>query len=156
MIKVEARFDTSKLDRMLHDFPAALARAQRKALSAIGAHVASEATQAFRDPKLRPAPWAPRKDTRHGDRASGRDSHPLLIKSGALRQSISWRVTAPDTVVVGSDKKYGPYHQFGTKNMPARPFFPIDKSGRLTPRMMRKINADVEKAFTSEMRKLGG
>ena len=37
MIKVEVRFDTSKLDRMLHDFPAALARAQRKALSAIGA-----------------------------------------------------------------------------------------------------------------------
>ena len=147
MINVTVSVDTSRLDRLLHDMPAALARAQHKALAAIGAHVASEATRAFWDATLRPSPWAPRKDKK--------STHPLLIKSGSLRQSISWRVTAPDTVVVGSDKKYGPYHQFGTKNMPARPFFPIDKHGRLTPRMMRKINADIEKAFTSEMRKLG-
>lgn len=148
MIKVEVRFDTSRLDRLLHDMPVALARAQHKALAAIGAHVASEATRAFRDATLRPSPWAPRKDKK--------STHPLLIKSGALRQSISWRVTAPDTVVVGSDKKYASYHQFGTKRMPARPFFPVDRNGQLTPRMMRKINADIEKAFTSELRKIGG
>ena len=148
MINVTVSVDTSRLDRLLHDFPATLARAQRKALSAIGAHVASEATRAFREPSLRPSPWAPRKDRKA--------KHPLLIKSGALRQSISWRITAPDTVQIGSDKKYASYHQHGTKNMPARPFFPIDKSGRLTPRMMRKINADIEKAFTGELRKLGG
>ena len=148
MIKVEVRFDTSRLDRLLHDMPVALARAQHKALAAIGAHVASEATRAFRDATLRPSPWAPRKDKK--------STHPLLIKSGALRQSISWRVTAPDTVVVGSDKKYASYHQFGTKRMPARPFFPVDRNGQLTPRMMRKINADIEKAFTSELRTIGG
>ena len=146
MISVTVSVDTSRLDRLLHDMPAALARAQRKALSAIGAHVASEATRAFRDATLRPSPWAPRKDRKA--------KHPLLIKSGSLWRSMSWRVTAPDTVVVGSDKKYGPYHQFGTKKMPARPFFPIDKHGRLTPRMMRKIKADVENAFMSELRKI--
>lgn len=149
MISVTVSVDTSKMDRMLHDFPAALARAQRKALSAIGAHVASEATRAFKDASLRPSPWAPRKDKK---------THPLLIKhpETGLWKSIDYRLEGPNTVVVGSDKKYGPYHQFGTKKMPARPFFPIDKHGRLTPRMMRKINADIEKAFTSEMRKLGG
>ena len=83
-------------------------------------------------------------------------THPLLIKSGSLRQSITWRVTAPDTVVVGSDKKYATYHQFGTKNMPARPFFPIDKYGNLLPDVMRTITRKVQQAFSDELGKLGG
>lgn len=148
MISVTVGVDTSKFDKLLHDFPAALARAQRNALSSIGAHVASEATRAFRDPELRPSPWVPRKDKKA--------KHPLLIKSGSLRQSISWRITAPDTVQIGSDKKYAGYHQQGTKKMPARPFFPIDKSGQLTTRIMGKINADIEKAFAAELGKIGG
>ena len=147
MISVTVSVDTSRLDRLLHDFPAALARAQRKALEDIGAHVASEATRAFREPALRPSPWAPRKDKKA--------KHPLLIQSGDLRQNFRSEVTEPDTVTVGTKVKYAGYHQHGTKKMPARPFFPIDKTGQLTPRMMRKINADVEKAFTGELRKLG-
>ena len=148
MITATVSVDTSRFDRMLHDIPAALARAQRNALKGIGAHVASEATRAFRYPSLRPSPWAPRKDKKA--------KHPLLIKSGSLRQSMSWRIAAPDTVQIGSDRKYAGYHQFGTKRMPARPFFPIDKSGRLTPRMEKKINADVEKAFAAEFARLKG
>ena len=146
MINVTFSVDTSKFDRMMSNIPGALARAQRNALSSIGEHVASEATRAFREPSLRPSPWAPRKDKKA--------KHPLLIKSGSLRQSMSWRITAPDTVQIGSDKKYAGYHQQGTKKMPARPFFPIDKSGRLTPRIMGKINADIEKAFAAELSRL--
>ena len=146
MIKAEVRFDTSRLDRMLHDFPSALARAQRRALEAAGQLVASRTTLAFRDPKLRPSPWAPRKD--------GKSKHPLLIKSGALRQSIKWRLAGTNAVVVGSDKKYGPYHQFGTKNMPARPFFPIDAHGRLVPEMARKINRTIERIYAEELGKI--
>ena len=144
----DIRADTSKFDRMMSDIPGALARAQERALQAIGAAVASRATRAFRSEPLRPAPWAPRKDKKA--------KHPLLIKSGSLRQSISWRVTAPDTVQIGSDKKYASYHQEGTKNMPARPFFPVDKNGRLVPEMERKINRTVEKVFTDELKKIGG
>lgn len=146
MINVTVSVDTSKFDRMMSNIPGALARAQRNALSSIGEHVASEATRAFREPSLRPSPWAPRKNSKA--------KHPLLIKSGSLRQSISWRITAPDTVQVGSDKKYAGYHQQGTKKMPARPFFPIDKSGQLTPRIMGKINTDIEKAFAAELSRL--
>lgn len=145
---IEITIDTSKFDRMMSDIPGALARAQERALQAIGAAVASRATRAFRSEPLRPAPWAPRKDKKA--------KHPLLIKSGSLRQSISWRVTAPDTVQIGSDKKYASYHQEGTKNMPARPFFPVDKNGRLVPEMERKINRTVEKVFTDELKKIGG
>lgn len=148
MISVSIDVDTSKFDRMMSDFPAAMARARTRALNDIGQHVASDATEAFRTASLRPSPWAPRKDKKA--------THPLLIKSGSLRQSIRWRLSGPDTVVVGSPMKYAPYHQLGTKKMPARPFFPVDKAGRLTPRIMRKIQADVQKAYTAELRKLGG
>ena len=148
MIDVTFSVDTSRLDRMMSDIPGALARAQERALQDIGAAVASRATRAFRSEPLRPSPWAPRKDRKA--------KHPLLIKSGALRQSINWKLEGDDTVVIGSDKKYAQYHQHGTKKMPARPFFPVDKNGRLVPEMERKINRTVEKVFTDELKKIGG
>ena len=147
---ITVAIDTSDLTRKLADFPAALARAQRKALDYIGARVASDATRAFKNASLRPSPWAPRKDKKA--------THPLLIKhpEGGLWKSIDHRLEGDDTVVIGSDKKYAIYHQQGTKNMPARPFFPIDKYGQLTPRIMRKIKADVEAAYKEEIDKVFG
>ena len=142
---ITVKVDTSQLDRKLADIPAALARAQRKALDYIGQRVASDATRAFKTASLRPSPWAPRKDKKA--------THPLLIKHprGGLWKSIDHRLEGDDTVVIGSDKKYAIYHQQGTKNMPARPFFPLDSNGNLTPRIMRKIQADVEAAYKEEI-----
>lgn len=80
MINVTVSIDTSGFYRMMSDMPGALARAKRKALEDIGAHVASEATRAFRESKLRPSPWAPRKDKK--------STHPLLIKNGHLWRSL--------------------------------------------------------------------
>ena len=71
-------------------------------------------------------------------------------------QSFQSRLTGSDTVVVYTDKKYAGYHQLGTKKMPARPFFPFDRNGQPTPRIMRKIKADIEAAYEAELRKLGG
>ena len=140
--------DTSRFDRMMADFPAAMERARRVALNQIGNTVRNRTTAAFRSPSLRPSPWAPRKDKK--------STHPLLLKSTTMWRSIEYRVTGPDTVVIGSSTKYAPYHQHGTKNMPARPFFPIDKYGQLTPRIMRKIKADVEAAYKEEIDKVFG
>lgn len=145
----EVKVDTSKLERMLADFPAALARAQRQALMDIGGEVASQAQMAFRTPQLRPAPWAPRKPSKRDD------SHPLLIKSGGLRQSIKSKLRGEHTVVVGTDKEYAGYHQFGTKHMPARPFMPIDANGNLLPRMQRKIIRFANDALAKELRRIG-
>ena len=83
MIEVEVKVDTSKFDRTLADFPAKLATAQGRALRYIGQTVASRATMAFRNPALRPSPWAPRKPSKRDD------GHPLLIRSGNLRQSVT-------------------------------------------------------------------
>lgn len=145
----EVKVDTSNLERMLKDFPPALARAQRNALKSIGQAVASRATMAFRTPQMRPAPWAPRKPSKRDD------GHPLMIRSGALRQSIGWKFKGADAVVVGTDKKYAVHHQFGTKHMPARPFMPVDASGRLTPQMSQKISRIVEKSLSDELAGIG-
>ena len=140
--------DTSRFDRMMADFPAAMERARRKALNQIGNTVRNRTTAAFRSPSLRPSPWAPRKDKK--------STHPLLLKSTTMWRSIEYRVTGPDTVVIGSSTKYAPYHQHGTKNMPARPFFPIDSYGNLLPDVRETINRKVQKAFSDELGKLGG
>ena len=147
---IEITVDTSQFDKKLADFPGALARARSNALKYIGEHVAAYATEAFRDESLRPAPWAPRKPSKRDD------GHPLLIKSGALRRSFRWKLKGDDAVVAGSDRKYSGYHQTGTKNMPARPFFPVTADGLLMPAMAEKIRADVEKAYAEELGQLGG
>jgi len=144
---ITVTIDTSDLARKLADFPEALARAQQNALKVVGNVVKNHTTEAFRDASLRPSPWAPRKDRKA--------THPLLIKSGTLQKKIHWRLNGSGAVVIGSPMKYAPYHQLGTKKMPARPFFPVDKAGRLTPRIMRKIQADVQRAYEAELRKLG-
>ena len=147
MISVEVHVDTSRFDRMLSDLPAAMARAQQKSLKAIGGVVKRHTVDAFRDPSLRPSPWPPRK--------SG-GTHPLLIKSGNMRQGIGYRLQGDDTVVVGTPAKYAGYHQTGTKHMPARPFFPVDKNGNLTPRVMDDIMANVQAIYDAELEKLCG
>ncbi|MDD6031587.1 MAG: phage virion morphogenesis protein [Kiritimatiellae bacterium] len=147
-MNIEITVDTSRLDRMMADFPDAMARAQRNALVVIGNSVKNLATDAFKNPALRPSPWAPRKNNADPGR-------PLLYKHGDLQQNFRSVVTGPDTVVVGTKVEYARYHQHGTKKMPARPFLPVDKSGQLTPDCMREIKEAVEEAFAIELRKIG-
>ena len=147
-MKVEISVDTSKFDRILSDLPGAMTRARRKALMDIGDEVRTQADLAFKHAHLRPSPWAPRK--------SG-GTWPLLVKHpyGGLRASINRKLVGDDTVVVGTDKEYAGYHQFGTKHMPARPFMPLDREGNLLPRVQRKIIKYVKDALTDALRGIG-
>ena len=147
-MNIEIKVDTSKFDRMMSDFPAAMARAQRNALVVIGNVVKNRTTEAFKNPHYRPSPWAPRKNNADPNR-------PLLYKHGDLQQNFRSVVTGPDTVVVGTKVEYAKYHQTGTKHMPARPFFPVDRSGNLTPGCMRDIKEEVEDVYKNELRKIG-
>jgi len=162
VIDVTISVDTAKLDRLLSDFPHALAAAKRNALKAIGDEIKSEADQTFRNPVMRSSPWAPRKPTyivtenkRTGKKKRKLDDHPLLQKSGLMKQGIDKKIVGSNTVVIGTPQEYIKYHQFGTKHMPARPVFPIDAKGQLTPRMTRKIHKLVNEALEDELRKIG-
>ena len=139
--------DTSQFAKSMADFPAALARAQRAALVKIGNIVENRARGAIKDPSLRPSPWAPRKKDY---------KHPPLLKSTNMWHGIKSKVTGPDTVVVGTPYKYAAYHQRGTKNMPARPFFPVDGHGRLMPDVMDAIVRKVQNAYSAELQKAFG
>jgi phage gpG-like protein len=95
----------------------------RRATLAAGTVLGSLAQRAFDEPGLRPTPWPQRK--------SG-GSHPLLIKSHTLRQSIHVRPEGSDSVRVGTPVIYGAIHQLGSakssgrgSGVPARPFFPV-------------------------------
>ena len=148
MIEIEIKADTSRFNRAMADFPVRIAQTQSRILWYVGQAVASRAQQAFRTASFRPSPWAPRKDKKA--------KHPLLIRSGNLRQSITWRFKSNDTVVAGTSTKYARYHQMGTKHMPARPFFPVDAQGRLTDSMLKKINRNVDRICREELGKLRG
>ena len=148
MIEIEINVDTSRIKRVLTDFPARITAAKMRILRYVGQAVASRATQSFRTASFRPSRWAPRKDKKA--------KHPLLIRSGNLRQSITWRFKSNDTVVAGTSTKYARYHQMGTKHMPARPFFPVDAQGRLTDSMLKKINRNVDRICKDELGKLRG
>ena len=147
-MNIEVKIDTSKFDKLLADVPAALARAQRNALTEIGDEVKSEAEQTFRHPQMRPSPWAPRKNNADPER-------PLLQKSRVMMRDIDKKIKGNDTVVIFTPHEYIKYHQFGTKHMPARPVFPIDKLGNLTPRCLRKVRQKALEEFEKEFRKLG-
>lgn len=148
-VNIEINVDTSKLDRMLADVPAALARAQKQALKDIGAEVVSQADRAFKHPHYRPSPWAPRKNNADPER-------PLLYKSGSMRHELKYSLDGDDTVVIGTPHAYAKYHQFGTKHMPARPFMPVDANGNLLPRVQRKIVKYVNDAVSAEIKSLFG
>jgi len=96
---------------------------QRRIVQAMGTLVESLAVRAFDEPNLRPTPWPARKPVK----GAKQPAHPLLIKSGNLRQSIHTQVIGNDEAKVGTPTVYGAVHQLGNKRgtIPARPFFPV-------------------------------
>lgn len=138
-------------DRISPAMRRALAAMQdkRPVLEAGGEVLASHATRAFRQDSLRPAPWDPLAASTL--KRKGRDSG-LLIDTGMLFASLSgaqpavWEVGS-EQIEVGTDREYAVFHQFGTKKMPARPFFPVDGGGELTAAAARELKATLEAAI---------
>lgn len=53
----------------------------------------------------------------------------ILVFSGNLEQSITHHAD-PYSVTVGTPESYGVYHQFGTEDMPARPFLGLSNDDK--------------------------
>jgi phage virion morphogenesis protein len=95
-------------------------------MRAIGVAIVSLTKRAFNDASLRPAGWAAKKD----------GSVATLKQDAVLWRSIRTITADSARVVVGSDRPYAAIHQLGgkTRPMPARPYFPFDKTGNITAR----------------------
>jgi len=88
----------------------------------IGEQQANSARKRIQETKREPAgkkwkPWSERYR-----KTVKNPNHSLLLKTGALRDSITYEVNSPAEVVVGSSLEYAGAHLYGTDNMPARPF----------------------------------
>lgn len=117
------------------------------ALMAVGKDVADAARDAFTNPAMRPSAWAPLKPATLARKEKMKYGSAPLVASGALARSPRVIYTVnKDTVVVGSDRRAGPYslaaiHQLGAPkaNIPARPFFSFDESGKPTPALIARV-----------------
>jgi phage gpG-like protein len=116
---------------------------RRPALAAAGGALESVATRAFRDAELRPAEWPPLAESTQRRRPGGQP----LIDTGALLRSLAAKEPTQERVEVASSREYALFHQFGTKHMPARPFFPVDAGGKLTERAGLEVQAVLEAAI---------
>ena len=68
------------------------------------------------------SPWAPLASSTVARRRQG--SSKPLIDTGRLRNSIN-ASSGPSSLKVGTNVPYAAYHQFGTEDIPARPFLPV-------------------------------
>lgn len=67
--------------------------------------------------------WAPLSPKTAKRKQFGR----ILYRSGVLRNTLRYNASSRE-VRFGTDRKYGIYHQFGTRHMPARPWLGVSQS----------------------------
>jgi phage virion morphogenesis protein len=119
---VKVEYSTSGTDRLLDKLAD-----KKPLLDAIGEYLVASTRTRIRTTKTAPdgtgwAPWAASTAA-----ARVKTGGTLLYQSGALYDSITAQSTG-DTVAVSSALDYAPYLQFGTPNMPARPFLGISEA----------------------------
>ena len=115
----------------------------KKVLVSMGVALQSWIVQSFTDKAKRIEPWKPKAD----------GTASTLQKSTKLRHSITMR-SSSNVVEVGTDTKYAPYHQFGTKSgLPRRPFFPYTKQGQLSAGAEKHLYKVGESALKSALKK---
>lgn len=101
----------------------------REYLDLVGQALLEEAHNRIQKKKKGPdgTPWAPwASSTAKARRRSGTASTGLLLNSGALDQSLGYKVSGPK-VSVSTTSPYARYLQNGTSRMPARPFIGLGK-----------------------------
>lgn len=119
--------------KSLGDFQAAIAD-QEGALEQVADDFREMVAEQFAtEGRAEGTPWAPRKSspvgaTRRVARLGRGTASPLLIRTGALRDSFTRRGASGSiekidgqALSIGSRLPYAIFHQFGTRRMPARP-----------------------------------
>lgn len=91
------------------------------------------------EPTGGPSKWEPRVN-------EDRLRHPVLIKTGKLKQSI-FILEQDKGVDLVNRTDYGPHHQYGTKKMPRRPFFVVQDGDidNVEKRIDNHIQAGIDK-----------
>ncbi len=79
---------------------------------------------------------------------SDRENVGILVEAGNLEDSFSKDSAVqvfPFSVIVGTDEKYGKYHQVGTKHMKARPFLGLSDDDKAE--IQQALNEFIEEVW---------
>lgn len=94
-------------------------------------------------------PWKPTKSLKN--QKFGKKKK-ILQDSGVLKESITARNDGVNKVSIGSNLSYAPIHQFGGKAgkggksiIPARPYLPVSKEGKIPEDLKRSIKLAIKK-----------
>lgn len=95
-------------------------------------------------------PWKPTKSLKN--QKFGKKK--ILQDTGVLKESIMARNNRVNKVSIGSNLSYAPIHQFGGKAgrggksiVPARPYLPVSKEGKIPEDLKRSIKLAIKKHF---------
>lgn len=103
------------------DFDKILRRLKTKTLmTKIGAVVLKSTNENFSKEGFNKTKWKARKHFKY------EDGHPILNKTGELKNSIKVLNISSDEVTVGTNKEYGWVHNDGTNEIPQRQFIGDD------------------------------
>lgn len=120
----------------------------RRALQAAGQYIAGRTTRAFNYPALRQASWRALKPaTIKAKMRKNRSPGILKATDPGLFHSIRITSLTSNSVTIGTDRFYAKFHQLGTKHIPARPFFPFTRDGRLVPDAKSRVEAAMRRAL---------
>lgn len=95
--------------------------------------------------------WAPLQESTKKKKKKRKNQ--ILRETGTLYSTVAARATA-DGAVVGTNQVVGSYslgaiHQFGAprRNIPARPFLPMDAQGQALPQLQAELQELTEEFF---------
>lgn len=93
-------------------------------------------------------PWKPIKSLKN--QKFGKKK--ILQDTGVLKESVIVRNNGANKVSIGSNLSYAPIHQFGGKAgkggksiIPARPYLPVSKEGKIPEDLKRSIKQAIKK-----------
>ena len=100
-------------------------------------------------------PWKPTKLTESSAKSLKNQKFgkkKILQDTGVLKESVIARNNGANKVSIGSNLRYAPIHQFGGKAgkggksiIPARPYLPVSKEGKIPEDLKRSIKQAIKK-----------
>jgi len=100
-------------DKTLRDVLDSVNKVTRRIPQILGAEAVAYSKDRFAARAWDGQPWPARKATAWGKSDDGKKSRGLLMQTGALRRSIRVIKTAPQYVVIGTDRVYARIHNEG-------------------------------------------
>lgn len=124
-----------------------LVKDKRKLLNNMAGVMEEMSRDSFRNESVRPKEW---EELAASTLAAKKGRGGLLIDSSDLVHSFE-TVLGSNQAEVGTNVFYAPFHQTGTKKMPARPFMPLDESNQLTEEAQAEMKDILERTVKKAM-----